>query len=277
MRVALRGEISRGDFSAALKLLWKTLPFPGIISRICDSPCQRVCRRNEIGDAIAINALERACVHYGGSIGDKPRVLPSRHKRVAIAGGGISGLTVAYDLARKGYGIRIFEASDRLGGNLWRIPRDELPGQVILADVANVMNLGVEVQYDSPVNRLGLNGRSPKLAALRGQFDAVYLAVGAQTEDSFELEREANGQVKVDPITFATGMDGVFAGGGLLWGLDFRSLIESISEGRRAAISIDRYLQTRVADRIARWGRAANYAIVREHRGDRTPAHGQNA
>ena len=249
-------EIGRGDFAAALTLLRKTLPFPGIISRICDSPCQRECKRNEIGDAIAINALERACVEYGG-VADKPRVLPNRNKRVAIVGGGISGLTVAYDLARKGYGVFVFEASDRLGGNLWRIPRDELPGQVILDDIANVTNLGVKLEYDSPVNRLGLNGRSPKLAALRGQFDALYLATGGQADDSFEIEREANGKLKVDPVTFATGMDGVFAGGGILWGVDFRSSIESISEGRRAAISIDRYLQ-RVSLTASRFNEGAH-------------------
>ena len=236
-------EMAKGDSAAALALLRKTLPFPGIISRICDSPCQRACKRNEIGDTIAINALERACVNYGGEPTDKPRVLPKKSKRVAIVGGGISGLTVAYDLGRKGYGVVIFEASDKLGGNLWQISRDELPAEIIRADIANVTNLGVEVRYNSLVNRLGLNGSSPKLAALRNEFDAIYLAFGAHTDDSFEVERDANGKIKVDPVTFATSMDGVFAGGGVLWSVDLRSSIQSISEGRRAGISLDRYLQ----------------------------------
>src|SRR5689334_23317727 len=62
---ALAADLGRGDFSAALKTLRKTLPFPGIISRICDQPCRTVCKRGEAGDAIGIRALERACVEYG--------------------------------------------------------------------------------------------------------------------------------------------------------------------------------------------------------------------
>lgn len=236
-------EIGQGNFTAALNLFKKTLPFPGIISHICDSPCERACKRNEIGGTIAINELERACLKHGEKTADKPRVLPKRGKRVAIVGGGISGLTVAYDLARKGYGVIIFEATEQLGGNLWKISRKELPAQIIVDDIANVLNLGVEVRYNAPVNRRELNGSSPKFLTLRNEFDAVYLAFGAYSNDSFEVLNAANNRISVDPITFETSTSGVFAGGGLLWGTNFRSSIESISEGRRAAISMDRYLQ----------------------------------
>ncbi|MCL4394223.1 MAG: 4Fe-4S dicluster domain-containing protein [Chloroflexi bacterium] len=161
-------------------------------------------------------------------------------------------MTAAYDLARKGYRVVILEAGDRLGGNLWKTSREELPADVILADVENVTRLGVEVRYDTPVNRLGLNGRSPKLAALRAEFDAVFLAFGAHTDDSFEVERDSQGKIKIDPVTLATSLEGVYAGGGLLWSIDFRSAITSISDGRRAGISIDRYLQrvSQTASRI---------------------------
>ena len=62
---AMLAEIARGDFTAALKVYKKTVPFPGIISRICDQPCQDVCKRAEAGDAIAIRDLERTCVDLG--------------------------------------------------------------------------------------------------------------------------------------------------------------------------------------------------------------------
>jgi NADPH-dependent glutamate synthase beta subunit-like oxidoreductase len=233
----MAAEIGRGDFAAALKTLRKTLPFPGIICRICDSPCQDVCKRGEVGDAIGIRALERACVEHGARSGDKPRQLPRRGKRVAIVGGGLSGLTAAFDLARKGYGVVIFEATDRLGGSAWQSHRADLPAQVIHDDVAVVSDLGVEVRYATVV------GQAVGLADLRREFDAVYVATGAQADPPLDPARNQNGAARIDAVTFATGVEGIFAGGGLLRPAGPRSPITSISDGRRAAISIDRYLQ----------------------------------
>ncbi|MEI2659682.1 MAG: hypothetical protein V9G11_06870 [Bifidobacterium adolescentis] len=103
--------------------------------------------------------------------------------------------------------------------------------------------MGVEVRYNAPVNRAALNGSAPKFVALHGEFDAMYLAYGSYSSDLFEVARDANGRIDIDPVTFQTHLDGVFAGGGLRHGKEFRSAIQSISDGRRAAISIDRYLQ----------------------------------
>ncbi len=233
---AMLHEIGRGDFSAALKLYRKTVPFPGIISRLCDQPCQEVCKRSDAGDPLAIRALERAAVEHGNGSTDKKRPVPKRSQQVVIIGGGISGLTAAHDLARKGYKVLIVEATDRLGGSLWLSDERDLPKSILQHDLDAVLALGIEVQYETPIDRL-------HLADLRRQFDAVYLAIGAHMPDDFELERDEHGTLKVDAITFATNVDGVFAGGGVLWGKEMRSAITSISEGRRAGISIDRYLQ----------------------------------
>ena len=62
---AMLAETTRGDFSAALKIYQKSVPFPHILSRICDQPCQNVCRRGDIEESIAIRALERAAVNHG--------------------------------------------------------------------------------------------------------------------------------------------------------------------------------------------------------------------
>ncbi|HZQ34730.1 MAG TPA: NAD(P)-binding protein, partial [Dehalococcoidia bacterium] len=234
---AIAAEIARGDFAAALAILRKTLPFPGIICRVCDAPCQPACRRGEAGDPIGIRALERACVEHGGRLDDKPRQLPRRRKRVAIGGGGLSGLTAAFDLARKGYDVVIFEAADRLGGSLWQLDRADLPAQAIHEDLAVLDRLGVEVRLATPI------GRAAGLAELRREFDAVYLATGAQADLPLDPAHSHNGAASVDAVTFATGLAGVFAGGGLLRRGRARSPIASIADGRRAAISIDRYLQ----------------------------------
>ncbi len=231
---AVMAEVSRGDFTAALKVLKKTLPFPGIIGRVCPHPCQAVCKRIEAGEAISIRALERACADFGEPV-EKPRSLPNRGKRAAIVGGGLCGLTAAFDLARKGYGVVIYEAGDHLGGSLWNFSEKELPRHILHSELALVEQVGAQARLNTPVHDDGLAG-------LRSEFDVVYLAIGAGSE-TFDLALNEQGRIQVDPVTFATRQDGIFAGGSLLRSAAEHSPIQSISDGRRAAISMDRYLQ----------------------------------
>ena len=228
-------EIQRGNFSIALKIARRALPFPGIVGRACEAPCQEVCRRSQAGEAIAIAALERACADLGGSA-EKVALLPARNGCAAIAGGGPSGLIAAYDLRKKGYTVVLFEAKDRLGGRLWKMTEQELPRQVIRDELAVLDAMGVQVRLNAP---LGSDG----LAVLQSEFDVVYLAVGADCPETFGLDLNEQGQIRVDPITYAASLEGVFAGGSLLRRGGKRSLIEALSDGRRAATSIDRFLQ----------------------------------
>ena len=232
---SLAAAVAKGDFAGGLKLLTRVVPFPRTISRICDAPCQPVCRRNEAGDPVAIRALERACVEYGGAP-DKPRVLPRRGKTVAVVGGGLSGLTAAFDLARKGYAVSVYEAGTEFGGRLLEYPEAILPRRLLCDELAIVESVLAEISLSA-----GLQEES--LAALRRECDALYLAVGWPARSTFGLAVNEAGRVAVDPVTFMTSMDGVFAGGDMLRSGAERSPIRAISDGRRAAISIDRYLQ----------------------------------
>lgn len=232
---AMAAAVQRGDLNGALKIVKKALPFPGIIGRVCDQPCRAACTRKDVGEAIAIAALERACADLGADV--KITALPSRGKRAAIVGGGLSGLTAAFDLAKKGWRVTVFEASDRLGGRLWAFPEAILPRHVIRADLAVVEALGVQLRLNRAV------GADLPLAQLRAEFDAVYVAVGAAEADALGLARDEAGHLLSDPLTYATDQDGVFAGGSLLRAAGAYSPILSISDGRRGATSIDRYLQ----------------------------------
>ncbi|MBN1537929.1 MAG: FAD-dependent oxidoreductase [Anaerolineales bacterium] len=281
IHVDVRGMIAaiqQGDFVGGLKILRKTMPFPGIISHICNQPCQLVCKRSEAGDAIAIADLEKACVIWGKG-GEPIKALPPKPKRVAVVGGGLSGLTVAYDLARKGYRITIFEEKNILGGKLWDIPFEILPWSVTVNDLEILEELEVEILLNTPLGKVESNGRQDPLAFLCKRYDAVYLGIGADIHEIHGLLLDAQGQIKIDPVTYMTNKEGVFAGGGILnihdldiyapqdisqseMPPDKQALIEfekqissavsqppwrpailSVMDGRRAATSIDRRLQ----------------------------------
>lgn len=252
-------ELAKGDFAAAYKLYRKAVPFPGILSRICDQPCQATCLRKDFGGAIEIAALERAAFEFGSQDAEAIKPLPRKSKTVAIIGGGISGLTVAHDLARKGWGVVIYEASDRLGGGLWKTPPDLLPREALVNDLKVIESMGVEIRLNTVVGRSGGNGHNTFLARLCEEYDAVYLGIGAHSSDVPDLKLNENGQVAIDPLTFQTSLDKVFAGGDVLRmsanapemesprseaerGIP-HSAVLSISDGRRAAVSMDRFLQ----------------------------------
>ncbi len=226
---AVLAALAQDDVDAALEVLAKRLPFPGIIGRVCEQPCRAVCNRKDAGDALMIAALERACADFGTpSVQRRP--IPRRGKRIAVVGGGLSGATVAFDLARKGHSVTLFEESERLGGALWQTPEAVLPRDLLAAELTQALSNGVEVKHNSPVD-------ADHLAALQADFDAVYLGVGHGPQAGFASELLTD----VDPVTFATPREGIFAAGRAVTGTD--AFIDSISTGRRAATSIDRYLQ----------------------------------
>ena len=249
----LAAELAKGDFAAAYKLYRKAVPFPGIISRICNQPCQTTCLRGkDLGDSIEIAALERACLEFGSQGAEAIKPLPRKSKTVAIIGAGISGLTVAHDLTRKGWGVVIYEASDRIGGGLWQTPPDLLPREVLVNDLKIIETLGVEIRLNETVGRIGGNGHRTFLARLCDEYDAVYLGIGPHSSDIPDLKLDLNGRLDIDPLTFQTSLEKVFAGGDVLRvSVNFPdnpvpgkpSAIQSISDGRRAAVSIDRFLQ----------------------------------
>lgn len=253
VHVDVRGmtaAITKADFSTAFNLYRKAVPFPGIISRICNQPCQAPCLRKNLGGAIEIAALERAALEFGSRNSEPIKPLPPKIKKVTVIGAGLSGLAASYDLARKGWKVVVFDSQDRIGGSLWKIPPDSLPRDVIINDLQIVEDLGVEFRLNTMVGRAGGDGNRTFLARLCEEYDAVYLATGFHPAENFDLQLDAMGRITVDPLTFQTGLENVFAGGEILRNSSLfsgsesqHSAILSISEGRRAATSIDRYLQ----------------------------------
>ncbi len=225
----MAAAIQSGNFTEALKVFAVTVPFYQSISRVCEQPCQKACKRSEIGGPIEINRLELAAVQHG----QKPpaqQPLPSKNKRVAVIGSGISGLTAAYDLARKGYQVEIFEAADKAGGRLANMPQEKLPADLLRDDISRVEAMGVKIH---------LNRRIDDLSALRDEYDAVYLGMGSQDVDKDPLLAG----LETNAETYQTNLQNVFIGGGALAGQVQPAIIFAMMDGRRAATSMDRFLQ----------------------------------
>ena len=246
VHVDARGMIAamrKGDYAASVSLYHKAVPFPRIISRVCDQPCRGVCKRKEVDEAISINALERVCVEQH----EKPvkiTVPRMKDKKAAVVGAGLSGMMTALELARKGYAVTVFEATDRLGGSLWDFPEEQLPRQLIAADFAIFGELPVEIRYNTAIGERG--GSVMSFAQLCEEFDAVYLGVGCKEMHAIDLElaRDAAGDIAIDPATLATSHAKVFAGGSLRrCGAAKPAPISDVCDGRMAAVSMDRFMQ----------------------------------
>lgn len=227
-------EVGRGDWKSAYKTLVKMMPFPGIIGRICDHPCEVRCKRGEVGGAISIGTLERKCVETY-SKGEKIQIQPQRGQRVAVLGSGLAGLTAALDLLQKGYAITFFERGDRLGGTLWDLPERLLPREVINNETAVLTALNAEIHFNAK-----LDGGA--FTSICKEFDAVFIDCDGAGWPDFPLERDGDGRISIDPLWGATGQKGVYAGGGIRSGRVYSPVTDAY-EGRKAALSISRYLQ----------------------------------
>ncbi|MGD0320617.1 MAG: FAD-dependent oxidoreductase [Acidimicrobiales bacterium] len=165
--------VRSGEYEKAFALVAETTPLAGSLGRACYAPCETECTRGSLEGPLPIRRLKRfvADMHHAlpeRAVVDRPA---PNGMRVAVVGSGPAGLTAAWQLARKGYGVKIFEAAPEPGGALrLAIPSYRLPAEVVERDVANVTDLGVEIVTETRVEDLE--------QLRRDGFDAVLVATG---------------------------------------------------------------------------------------------------
>jgi NADPH-dependent glutamate synthase beta subunit-like oxidoreductase/formate hydrogenlyase subunit 6/NADH:ubiquinone oxidoreductase subunit I len=180
-----------GRFEEALDVIKEDNPLPGICGRVCHHPCEASCRRAELDQAVAICDVKRFLSDYEVEHGKTSRGKnvssePHRKERVAIVGSGPAGLTAAYYLARNGFQVTILEALPEPGGMLrWGIPSYRLPRNILDGEIREILALGVELKCNTRV------GKEISLEELSREFDAIFLAAGAQQSAPLGISGES--------------------------------------------------------------------------------------
>lgn len=167
-----------GDYLRGAKLLYETNPFSGVCGRVCTHKCETTCASRHEGDPIAIRWLKRhimdqVSVEQCRDIVGGPGAATG--KKVAIVGAGPAGLTAAFDLAKLGHSVTVFEALDKPGGmTRWGIPEYRLPYDSIDRDIDVIRSVGVDIRCNVRI------GQDITLDELRDTHDAVLLSLGLQ-------------------------------------------------------------------------------------------------
>ena len=182
--------INAGRYADAVRLIRKDNPFPSVCAMVCEHPCENKCRRRLVDDALNIRGLKLYAVKNSGHVPvyrEGEQAAPATGKKVAIIGGGPSGISAAYYLGMMGHSVEIFEQRKHLGGMLrYGIPAYRLPRELLDEEINTLLTAGdIKVHTE-----IAIGGDSYPLSKLRAEFDAIYIAIGAHTDKSLKIPGE---------------------------------------------------------------------------------------
>lgn len=181
--------IGMGKDAEAISVIREDNPFPWVCGLVCTRPCEFMCVRARIDTPVSIKFLKAFAAERAMSEGryGNPQKDPDTGKKVCVIGAGPGGMSCAYYLALRGYGVRVIEALPRAGGMIMvGIPRYRLPQEVIDREVNMLEELGVEFSYNTRF------GSDVTLESLRGEgFDAFFVAIGAHKAYRLDIPGEA--------------------------------------------------------------------------------------
>lgn len=198
--------IAQGKPQEAYELILESVPFPGILGRVCTHPCEDQCRRDEVNESISICALKRYAADRAGAPSEALlKAGEDTGHKVAVIGSGPAGLTAAFYLRKMGHQVTVFEGNSKPGGMMrYGIPDYRLPQDVLDKEIDQVLRMGIEIKTETKL------GRDFELDQLKDQgFDTRFLALGLSESRKLNIEG-----VDLEDV---------------LWGVDFLS---GVSEGK---------------------------------------------
>ena len=175
--------VKEGRYKDAVRVIRYDNPFPAVCALICEHPCERACRRGIVDDAVNIRGLKRMAVDNAGNVPVPERMAPTG-KKIAVIGGGPSGLTAAYYLELMGHDVTVYEQRKQLGGmTRYGIPRYRLPDSYLDSDIKAILSTGVKAVLDTSIDK-------DSYRTICAENDAVYLAIGAHGANALGIEGE---------------------------------------------------------------------------------------
>ena len=176
--------VQEGDCAGAVQMIRKDNPWPTACALICEHPCEARCRRMLIDAPLNIRGIKKYAVDNArADTVPTPTRLPDSGRKVAVIGGGPSGLTCAYYLSLMGHAVTVFEGRKKLGGMMrYGIPAYRFPRERIDEDIRAILSVGgIDVHYEHKVDEA-------EMARIASEYDAVYVAIGAQGGKSLKLD-----------------------------------------------------------------------------------------
>lgn len=188
--------VQQGQFKEAWESIMLDNPLPAVHGRVCYHPCEKACNRSRLDATVNVHAVERFLGDQ--AIRNSWRVkLPeeSSGKRVLVVGAGPSGLSAAYHLRRMGHAVEIHEAGPIAGGMMhFGIPKYRLPRHVLDMEIKRIEDLGVKIVLNRKVDDLLAEKEA-------GEFDAVFIAIGAHLSRRTEIPQQDAGKI-LDAVSF---------------------------------------------------------------------------
>lgn len=228
--------LEEGKFEEAMKVVMEDIPLPSILGRICPAPCEKVCKRKEIDEAVSICILKRYAGDYGRvevemskglKVEGRMSNVEGQQSAIAVIGAGPAGLSAAYYLNKKGYQVTVFEKEPKAGGELRNSEvADRLPSEVLDREIKFIQKTGIDFQFNKAID-------SEQLKELRQNFKAVIIATGIQSVTSNQQPATSNQspESRIPEYTIGSALR------------ETKMAIQAVAQGKEAAVKVDQYLK----------------------------------